>query len=126
MGARKNKKQFNTKAASDGRSAPQSSALSFDAAEFMHFLEGTDWSDEQKAEYITLVWDIVFELVMLGITVKAPDTPQNICGKLSENGSDKGIQSRGMVNLSHDQLIEEFARPNRVEDEPGEKEEDDG
>ena len=101
-------------------------AIDFDANEFMHFLEGTDWSDEQKAEYITLVWDIVFDLVMCGVSIKVPDAPQNACGKLSKNGADEGIQARAMVKSSHGQLIEKFARlsPDKVRSD--EKEVTDG
>lgn len=101
-------------------------AIDFDVSEFMHFLDGTDWNDEQKAEYITLVWEIVFDLVMCGVIVKAPDDGQNGCGKLPENASDKGISPHSMVNSSHSQLIEEFTRLNPDEGRSDEKEVTDG
>ena len=97
-------------------------SIDIDAREFFQFVEDTDWSDEQKAEYITLIWDIVFDLVMCGVTVKAPDTAQNACGKLSENGADEGIQARTVVNSSRGQLIEKFVRLSPSAEGPSEKE----
>tara|TARA_R110000787_G_scaffold166227_1_gene279241 strand:- start:1566 stop:1931 length:366 start_codon:yes stop_codon:yes gene_type:complete len=117
MTAHKNDKHTKTKHKS---AAPP--AIDFDATEFLHFLEGTDWSDEQKTEYITLVWEIVFDLVMCGVSVNAPDTAQNACGKLFENGADEDIQARAVVNSSHGQLIETFARLSPNEGGSDEKE----
>lgn len=87
-------------------------AIDFDAREFFQFVDETDWSDEQKIEYITLVWDIVFDLVMGGVTVNAPDHAKTVCGQLSENPPDKGISALSVVNSSHGQLIEKFTRLN--------------
>ena len=85
-------------------------AIDFDAREFFQFVAETDWSDEQKIEYITLVWGIVFDLVMGGVTVNALDNGQNAGGQLPENCPDKGILPRSMVNSSHGQLLEKFTR----------------
>lgn len=40
-------------------------ALQFDAQEFAHFLAGTDWTEDQKIEYIRIVWNIMCAFVDL-------------------------------------------------------------
>ncbi len=86
--------------------------VAFDAGEFAHFLSGTDWSDEQKAEYISLVWNIVCEFVALGFEVHPVNHAQDTCGKLPQAHGDPASAEADMVECSHGHLIEEFMRLN--------------
>tara|TARA_R100000789_G_scaffold17692_1_gene20711 strand:- start:100 stop:465 length:366 start_codon:yes stop_codon:yes gene_type:complete len=85
-------------------------AIGFDAAEFFHFVEETGWSDEQKAEYITLVWNIVCEFVAMGWGVHPIQQAQETCGQ-SDKNCDLGPNGESdVIDSSHGELIEEFVR----------------
>lgn len=62
-------------------------SLEFDPSTFMHFLDGADWSEEEKAEYLAIVWEIVCEFVALGFNVHPLQQAQKACGKLPESGA---------------------------------------
>ncbi|MBP5857410.1 hypothetical protein KAJ83_10360 [Marivibrio halodurans] len=102
---------FNAKATDGAADPPASSAypaLEFDASEFMHFLDDADWSEEEKAEYITLVWNIVCEFVALGFNMHPLQQTQNSCGKPGDQGlrpppdSESGVESlRAYLQENH-------------------------
>lgn len=46
--------------------APNRAALVFDPQEFCHYLADSDWSEEQKIEFIEALWQIVLSFVDLG------------------------------------------------------------
>lgn len=96
----------------DGDSEGTETAIKFDAAEFMQFLDATDWSDDQKTEYLNLVWEIVCEFVSLGFGVHPIQQAQGSCGQLSENASQPPIAARRVINSSHHDLVNEFVRLN--------------
>lgn len=102
------------------------SGVSFDAAEFMHFLADTDWSDEQKAEYISLVWNIVCEFVALGFDVHPLQQAQENCGQHPKTSADKPLTGSSVVDSSHSNLIEKFVRRNELETVSGEEGVSDG
>lgn len=55
-------------------------SMSFDSTEFIDFLENTGWPDEQKSEYIALLWNLVCDFVSLGFGIhplQAASEPQN-------------------------------------------------
>ncbi|WPZ34510.1 hypothetical protein T8K17_25210 [Thalassobaculum sp. OXR-137] len=95
------------------RSATSPLSLEFDATEFAHFLSEADWSDEQKAEYITLIWSIVCEFVALGFNVHPVQQARVSCGEVPDFCGKSASLRPGMVNSSHGDLIEEFMRLNR-------------
>lgn len=45
---------------------PLKNALTFDAHQFCHFLADSDWTEEQKIEFIEVLWQIVVSFVDLG------------------------------------------------------------
>lgn len=100
-------------------SQPKRTALHFDAAEFVHFLSDTDWSDEEKAEYVTLIWNIVCEFVALGFDVHPVNHARNSCGKLPNTQADPVLAGADMVECSHSHLIEEFMRLNGSKPDSG-------
>lgn len=83
-------------------------SLEFDPTEFMHFLADTDWTDEQKAEYISLIWQIVREFVAIGFDVHPLQQAQKACGQPSVIPAQPALSGSDMVNSPHSQLIEEF------------------
>lgn len=93
--------------------------VKFDAAEFMQYLDSTDWPDDQKIEYLKLVWTIVCEFVALGFGVHPIQQAQELCEQLSENASQPTIAASPVVNSSHHDLVKEFVRLNRVDVPPG-------
>ena len=109
------KQHETTSTASDPASGPPS--LEFDAAAFAHFLDDTDWSDEEKAEYIALVWQIVCEFVALGWGVHPVRQARITCGKLPETRAEEALAASSVIDSSHGHLIEKFMR--RSGDDPG-------
>lgn len=101
-------------------------SIDFDAREFFQFVDETGWTDEQKIDYITLAWGIVFDLVMGGATINAPDHVQHACGKLPENPADERLSAHSMVKLSHGQLIEKFTQLTPAKEVPDDNGVDDG
>jgi len=85
-------------------------ALSLDWEEFAHFLDDTGWTEGQKAEYVTLVWNIVGEFVALGWGVHPLQQAEETCGKVPEPGSNEALPSSEVVELSHSDLISKFFR----------------
>jgi hypothetical protein len=90
-------------------------SIEFDPAEFMHFLADTDWDEERKAEYITLVWNIVCEFVVLGFDVQILQQTRKGFGKQKETGVFTPSESDDMVDLSHQYLSEDFLRLSGLE-----------
>ncbi|MGB0696280.1 MAG: hypothetical protein ACPGOY_11565 [Rhodospirillaceae bacterium] len=100
--------------------------LNFDPREFFEFLDGTNWSDEQKAEYVTLVWNIVREFIAMGWGVHPLQQAAESCGKTSDNPALAPHGTAEVLDSSHGHLIEEFVRQNRDTSFSGEKGERDG
>lgn len=71
--------------------------VEFDAAAFTHFLDDTDWSDEEKTQYIALVWQIIGEFVALGWGVHPVQQAQEACGKLPKTGTETPILRADVV-----------------------------
>ncbi len=94
-------------------------ALSVDWEEFAHFLDDTGWTGPQKAEYVTLVWNIVCEFVALGWGVHPLQQAEKTCGELSDSGADPASVASEMVDCSHSDLIEKFMRLNGSEPPSG-------
>lgn len=101
---------------------PSWPSIEFDAGEFVHFLAETDWTDEQKVEYATLVWDIICEFVTMGFGVHPLQLAQSSCGKLPENPAGSPGGQAGMVHSSHGQLIKQFMRSEAAAPRQDEKE----
>tara|TARA_R110000787_G_scaffold16622_17_gene50539 strand:+ start:36659 stop:37039 length:381 start_codon:yes stop_codon:yes gene_type:complete len=115
MAPQKHKTEFNTKTGKAEPLAPNRNSVEFDVAEFMHFLEGTDWTDAEKAEYIALVWNIICEFVALGFGVHPIQQAQEGCGKPDPSGMSPPLVGADMVNSSHGNLIEKYVRLNGTE-----------
>jgi hypothetical protein len=51
------------------RSDRHAPALAFDPAEYLSFLEDTDWTDSQKLEFIDALWLIIVGFVDMGFHI---------------------------------------------------------
>lgn len=108
------KTEFNT--LTSGAEPPnRRNSVEFDPAEFLHFLEGTDWSDAEKAEYATLVWNIVYEFVSMGLGAHPIQQAQEACGQPVSSGTQPTLEGVPVVSSSHSNLIEKYVRLNGVE-----------
>lgn len=96
--------------------------IDFDPLEFVHFLEETGWSDDEKIEYATLVWNIVCEFVAMGFEVHPLQQAQNSSGKLHVSPSEAPAERAEMVDSSYGQLVNEFMRSDAATAHQGEKE----
>lgn len=94
----------------ENRAAPSRLSLEFDPFEFPHFLEETDWTDEQKAEYAALVWNIVCEFVAMGFGVHPIQQEKDACGKAEPSGALPPSAEVDVVNSSHSEIIGKFVR----------------
>lgn len=73
--------------------------LSFDPELFIHHLESWEGSDEEKAEYLELVWQIVVQFVDLGFGIHPLSAAmQKSCGQLPQDPSSKDFQALDVVN----------------------------
>lgn len=73
--------------------------VSVDLEEFAHFLEGTGWTDDQKREYLEMLWAVMVEFAMLGFGFHPVHEAQNACGKLPESGAPRPETGANAVNL---------------------------
>ncbi len=75
---------------------------------YAHFLEDIDWSEEQKAEWLQALWNIIVEFVSLGWGVHPLQQAQDSCGKLKENGLIPPLTAADRVLLNKEILTENF------------------
>ena len=92
-----------------------SSALSFDAAEFAQYLNDTGWTEDQKAEYLVIIWAIVCEFVALGFNIHPIQQAIESGGKPRDSAVSAQLEPEDMVELSHHVLSEDFIRLNGLE-----------
>lgn len=83
-------------------------AIDFDAAEFMHFLEGTDWTDEEKSEYLALIWNIVCDFVAMGFDVHPVQQAKKTCGQVSEAADIPTPAPEDEVHSKGNPILQEF------------------
>ncbi len=91
-----------------GSTCRGSATIKFDAREFFHFLEDTNWSEAQKTEYATLVWEIVCEFVAMGYALHPLQLAQESSGKLGPAGFLPSKSGAGVLDSKHQSLIREF------------------
>lgn len=72
-------------------------AITVDYEHYARFLADTDWTEEQKQEYLQTIWYITCELVSLGIGVHPLQQVKNGCGKNPENFEQSALLTPGML-----------------------------
>lgn len=76
-------------------------SLTLDYDLFDHYLADADLTEDQKREFITVMWNLVVEMMSLGIEIHPVQQAQATCGKLSEdhtnppNFAAEMVQSKG-------------------------------
>ena len=80
--------------------------LHVDTARFAHHLESWDASEDEKAEYLTLIWRIVVQFVDIGYGIHPlSSATQESCGQASEKtghgaaAPENGLESRGKRSI---------------------------
>ncbi len=82
--------------------------LEFDPTLFVHHLESWDGSDEEKAEYLELVWQIVVQFVDLGFGIHPLSaTAQQTCGQLPQSPPGGDRQAPDVVDWGNQSSREE-------------------
>jgi len=71
--------------------------LEFDVQEFMHYLDDTDLTDQEKREMIDSLWVIKCEFVALGFEVRPAKQAENACGKHSKNNGERASPSHSAL-----------------------------
>ncbi len=92
--------------------------ITVDIEKYEHFLEESDWSDEQKAEFLQALWNITFEFVSLGFGVHPLQQIENDCGERSENSYDDTILSPDVLNSLQQPLSTDFKDQSELEKQP--------
>lgn len=96
--------------------------VAFDVNEFTHFLSETDWSEAEKIEYATLVWEIVCEFVAMGFALHPLQLAQESSGKLESINALPPKPCGDVVNSAHQSLIREFVSAGDASGSPAQKE----
>ncbi|MDF2368867.1 hypothetical protein [Sneathiella sp.] len=76
---------------------PDKPVITVDYEHYAHFLAGTDWTEEQKQEYLQTIWNITCELVSLGIGVHPLQQIENGCGKIPDNAEQPALLTPDML-----------------------------
>ena len=74
-------------------------ALSVDLGEFEGFLSDSDWTEDQKREYLETIWSIMVEFALLGFGFHPVHQAQESCGKLSESRPQRPEEGEDQVDL---------------------------
>ena len=84
---------------------PPNLAIQFDAKEFAHFLAESDWSEDQKLEYIQTIWTIVLQFIDMGFGIHPL---QQACGQFDATAVLCGIADSDALKSPHPHLCQEF------------------
>lgn len=69
-----------------------------DFDEFMHFLDGSGWSEGEKIAYLQKCWEIVVQFAAIGFDVHPV---QQACGQVSETRAESTFDVSAMVKWFH-------------------------
>lgn len=94
-------------AANPGKSSPQSKSvppffMEVDLEEFVHFLDGTNMTEEQKLECVAVHWRIICEALMLGLRIHPVQQAQKNCGKNRDTHDTPPLSGQSGVLLSEE------------------------
>ena len=92
--------------------------LTLDARKYEHFLEHSDMTEEQKQEYLQMLWSVICEFVSLGFGVHPLQQVESDCGQSSENSAQSTFIALDMLNFEHNQTCEKFKDVAESETQP--------
>lgn len=96
---------------------PRSKILSVDVERFQNALDHSGMSDEEKAEYLQIIWSIVLEFVDTGYGIHPL---QQSCGQAPQSGSSRPDPVADVVDCK-DRLTAKT--PTKTADDPAAKRE---
>jgi hypothetical protein len=79
--------------------------ITFDYSLYDHYLEDTGLSEDQKREFLEIMWALIVEIMSLGFDVHPVQQAQAACGKLSESRANLATPRKNKVK-SKDQFLE--------------------
>lgn len=82
-------------------------AITVDVARYEHLLADTDVTDEERAEFLQAMWDIIVAFVDLGFGVHPTQIVQDLCGKDVESITDSADFCADVIPLE-DILKDQF------------------
>lgn len=98
--------------------------ITVDYEHYVYFLADTDWTEEQKQEYLQTIWNITCELVSLGIGVHPLQQIENGCGKIPTNSEQSELLTPDMLEYRDTgitSIFKEITQPDVSEQEKGGK-----
>lgn len=75
---------------------------------YAHYLEDTDLSEEEKREFLQMLWNIICEFVSLGFGVHPVQQAQKDCGKPEEKLPSIEPEPPESVEYNESPLVKEF------------------
>lgn len=82
--------------------------ITVDYERYAHFLDNVDWSEEEKAQWLQAVWNIIVEVVSLGWGVHPLQQIEKTCGQPRKTTLKPPITGLDQVLLGKDILTENF------------------
>lgn len=79
-----------------------------DYEKYEQYLETADLTEQQKQEYLQMLWSVICEFVSLGFGVHPLQQVESDCGQSSENGAQSTFITLDMLNYEHNQTREKF------------------
>lgn len=79
-----------------------------DYEKYVHLLEDSDLSDDQKQEFLQAVWGIICEFVSLGFGVHPVQQAQSACGKQPEITVNQPLIAPDMLDCTEPILTGKF------------------
>ncbi len=95
---------------------PQKPTLTIDVMEFEHLLETSDAPDDEKREYLQLIWEIMCEFAMIGFNihpVQQVEQKKN-CGQHNDTACTARQPDSDTVEST---MVGEFIRATKTEKE---------
>lgn len=77
--------------------------ITVDYEKYAHFLDDSDLTEDQKQEFLQMLWNIIVEFVSMGFGVHPLQQAQEICGQLGEDeakprsGALRGVDLKGGI-----------------------------
>ena len=82
--------------------------IGFDYEAYAPYLEGTEYSEEQKRELLEALWSLICEFVAMGFEVHPIQQAENACGKLPKARTNPPIFDEGGVKCEDQSFDNKF------------------
>ena len=82
--------------------------LTLDCKLYDQYLEDSDWSEEQKREFLEAMWSVIVEFVMLGFEIHPAQQAKRACGKPQKTATSRPNIEADAVSLEHRTTRKDF------------------